>query len=97
MIPVTVNKADNIFLKVISDEYLASTFNLEPQRYRSIDEGKRSLNPYVKAIAEIIDQLNKKISSAKSEMHIRNQVGPVVLDESEFSSIYKKIVSSLSK
>lgn len=97
MISETANKADNIFVKVISDEYLASTFNIEPHKYHSLDEGKRALNPYVKAIAEIIDQLNKRISNAKSEMRIRNQAGPVVLDESEFSSIYKKVVSSLSK
>ncbi len=92
-----MSKVDNIFLKIISDERLISTFDIVPSKYRSLDDGKRALNPYVKAIAEIVDQLNKKISVAKSDMRIRNKVGPVVLDEVDFQPIYKKVLSILSK
>ncbi len=92
-----MSKVDNIFLKIISDERLISTFDIVPSKYRSLDDGKRALNPYVKAIAEIVDQLNKKISEAKSDMRIRNKVGPVVLDEVDFQPIYKKVLSILSK
>lgn len=97
MIQITMNKADIIFQKIINDEYLVSTFDLEPNKYHSIVEGKKAINPYVRAIAEIVYQLNERISTVRSDMRIRKQAGPVVLDESEFSSIYKKIVSSLSK
>ncbi len=92
-----MNKVDNMFLKIISDERFASTFDVAPSKYRSLDEGKRALNPHVKAVAEMVDQLNKKINEAKSDMRIRNKVGPVVFTEADFKPIYNKAVSSLSK
>ena len=60
-----MNKSDNMFLKIISDERFASTFDVIPSKYKSLDEGKRALNPHVKAVAEMVDQLNKKIYEAK--------------------------------
>ena len=92
-----MNKVDNMFLKIISDERFASTFDVVPLKYRSLDEGKRALNPHVKAVAEMVDQLNKKINDVKSDMRIRNKVGPVVFTEADFKPIYNKAVSSLSK
>lgn len=92
-----MNKVDNMFLKIISDKRLADAFDFDPSSYRSLDEGKRAVNPYVKAIAEMVDMLNKRISEIKSDMRIRNRVGPVIMNESEYQTIYKKIVSSLSK
>ena len=56
-----MSKVDNIFLKIISDERLISTFDIVPSKYRSLDDGKRALNPYVKAIAEIVDHLGNRI------------------------------------
>ncbi len=92
-----MNKVDNMFLRIISDERLASTFDIVPSKYRSLDEGKRAINPHVKAIAEMVDQLNKKINEVKSDMRVRNKVGPVVLTDSDINSIYKKVLSSLSR
>lgn len=92
-----MNKVDYIFLKIISDERLASTFDIIPSKYQSLNEGKKALNPYVKAIAEIVDQLNRKISEVKSDMRIRNEVGPVVLTDSDFKPIYNKVLSLFSK
>ena len=92
-----MNKVDVIFLKIISDERLASTYDIEPSKYRSLDEGKRAINPHVRAIAEMVDQLNRKINEVKSDMRVRNKVGPVVLTDADFKPIYNKIVSSLSK
>jgi len=92
-----MNKVDYMFLKIISDERLASTFDIIPSKYQSLNEGKKALNPYVKAIAEIVDQLNRKISEVKSDMRIRNEVGPVVLTDSDFKPIYNKVLSLLSK
>lgn len=86
-----------MFLKIISDERLASTFDIIPSKYPSLNEGKKALNPYVKAIAEIVDQLNRKISEVKSDMRIRNEVRPVVLTDSDFKPIYNKVLSLLSK
>lgn len=92
-----MNKVDNMFLRIISDEQFASTFDINPSKYRDLNEGKRALNPQVKAIAELIDQLNKKINDVKSDMRIRNKVGPVVLTDTDFNAIYKKVLSMLSK
>ncbi len=92
-----MNKVDTMFLKIISDEQLSSAFDINPSKYRDLNEGKRALNPQVKAIAELIDQLNKKINDVKSDMRIRNKVGPVVLTDTDFNSIYKKVLSMLSK
>lgn len=92
-----MSKVDNMFVKIISDKRLADTFDFEPSDYGSLNEGKRAVNPYVKAIAEMVDMLNKKVSEIKSDMGIRNRVGPVMMNESDFQTIYKKIVSSLSK
>ena len=92
-----MSKVDNMFLKIISDERLASTFDIVPSKYRSLDDGKRALNPYVKAIAEIVDLLNKNINEMKSDMRIRNKIGPVVLVDEDMAPIYKKALSLLPK
>ncbi len=92
-----MSKVDNMFLRIISDERFASTFDIVPSTYRSLDDGKRSLNPQIKAVAEMIHQLNMKINDVKSDMRIRNKVGPVVLTDADFKPIYNKIVSMLSK
>lgn len=90
-------KIDNLFLKIISDEQLTKAYNINPNKYRDLDAGKRAIEPSVRAIAEMVDLLNKKINDVKSDMRIRNQVGPVILDDAVFQSIYKKVVSTLSK
>ena len=92
-----MGKADKIFLKIINDERLASYLDIVPSKYRSLDEGKKTINPHVRAIAEIIDMLNKKINDVKSDMKVRNKVGPVLLDEACFDTIYKKVLSFLLK
>lgn len=92
-----MSKIDNIFLKIISDEKLIKAYGINPKMYRDLEAGKRTGNVYVKTIAEIVDQLNKKINEVKSDMRIRNKVGPVILDDATFQSIYKKAVSSLNK
>ena len=92
-----MSKIDNIFLKVISDEKLVNTFDIQPGKYSTLDDGKRAMNPHVRAIAEILAQLYEKINEVQSDMRIRNKVGPVVLNDADFQFIYKKVVSSLSK
>ncbi len=92
-----MNKLDLIFTKVISDNVFAKNFDVDTSKYTSIEEGKRSLNPQVRAAAELVEMLGKKIGEEESNMRIRNKVGPVVLNESDLQVIYRKIVASLSK
>lgn len=92
-----MSKVDNMFLKIINDERLASTFDIVPSKYRSLDDGKRAVNPYVKAIADIIDELNININKVKEDMIIRNKLGPVVMEDADFQPIYKKVLSLLTK
>ena len=92
-----MNKLDLIFTKVISDNAFAKNFDIDASKYTSIEEGKRSLNPHVRAAAELVEMLSKKVGEEESNMRIRNKVGPVVLNESDQQVIYRKIVASLSK
>ena len=92
-----MSNIDNIFRRVLADEQLVREFNINAARINSVSDGKRAVNPQVKAIAEILDQLNKKISETKSDMNIRKKSGPVVLADSDFQTIYKKVVAQLSK
>lgn len=92
-----MKKIDYLFLKIINDERLIATFDIQPSKYKCLEDGKRALNPQVQAIAETLSLMNKKISEIKSDMRIRNKVGPVVLNEADYQVIYKKVVSILSK
>jgi hypothetical protein len=92
-----VSKTDNLFLRIINDEQLVATFDIDPSRYTCIEDGRESDHPQVHAIAEIISLMSRKINDTKSEMRIRQKTGPVVFDESDYQPIYKKVVSMLSK
>lgn len=92
-----MKKLDLIFCKVINDSAFARNFDIEASKYTTIEEGKRSLNPYVKAVAELVEMLSKRIGEVESDMRIYNKVGPVVLSDSDLQVIYRKITSSLSK
>lgn len=92
-----MDKLDNLFIRIINDEQLVSSFDIDPSKYESLEDGKKSLNPQVRAIAEILSQLNKRINEVRADMNLRNKMGPVVLSETDFTPIYKKVVSSFSK
>lgn len=92
-----MSKIDTLFTKIIRDESFANYFDIQPSLYNTLEEGKRSLNPHIKAVAELLDQLNQKISIAQSDMRIFNKVGHVILADSDQQAIYRKIVSLLSK
>lgn len=92
-----MSRLEKLFQKVINDETISRTFDIDPSKYPSIDYAKRSLNPQVKAIVETLLLLDKKIAEEKSEMRIRNKVGPINLDDSDFQPIYRKILSTLTK
>lgn len=90
-------KSDLIFQKIISNERFADAYNITATKYQSLDSGRRALQPEVRAVAEIVHDLNIQIDQKKSDMRIRKQSGPVVIDASFFQTLYRKIVSSLGK
>ena len=93
-----MSKIDTLFLKIIADERIVSTYGINTSKYRSLAEGKKEiLQPQVRAVAEIVEQLNTCINKAKDEMTTRNKVGPVVLNDADFEPIYNKVVAMITK
>ena len=92
-----MSKVDNIFVRIVRDEKLQRQFEYDASRYRDLAEGKRSANKYVRAIAEIIELLNLKIVEIKSDMKLKHLSGPVIMNDNDFQSIYKIVVTSLNK
>lgn len=93
-----MDRKDILFLKLLKDEQFASAFNIDASKYRSIEDGKRDLqNASVRALAEIVEQMSKKIGVARSDMNSARKTGSVKLPDSDFTPIYKTVISLLSK
>lgn len=92
-----MSKLDNIFLRIIQDEEFEDTIGNEATRVENLEDGKKSLNKHIRAIAEILDQLNKKLATVRSDMHVKGKTGNIVIDDAEYQAVYRKIVSLLSK
>ena len=92
-----MSKLDNIFLRIIQDSQFADTIGNDALRIRNLDDGKRAVNKHIKAVAEVLDMLNKKLAEARSDMSIKGKTGNVVIDDSEYQTIYRKVVSLLTK
>lgn len=90
-------KSDLIFQKIISNKKFADAYNVDPSKYPNLDAGKRALQPEVRAVSEIVHDINFQIEQKKADMRIRKQSGPVALDSSSLQTLYRKIVASLSK
>ena len=90
-------KNDLIFQKIISNKRFADAYNVVPSKYPNLDAGKRALQPEVRAVSEIVHDINFQIEQKKADMRIRKQSGPVTLDPSFLQTLYRKIVASLSK
>lgn len=54
-------KNDLIFQKIISNEKFADAYNITATKYQNLDSGRRALQPEVKAVAEIVHDLNIQI------------------------------------
>lgn len=89
-------KSDLIFQKIISNKKFADAYNITPSRFPNLDAGRRALQPEVRAVSDIVHDINIQIEQKKSDMRIRKQSGPVTLDTSFFQTLYRKIVASLS-
>lgn len=93
-----MNRQDILFLKILSDEQLATAFSIDASKYRSIEEGKKDLqNANVRAVAEIVEQVGKKISIAKSNMNAMREDGSVKLPPADFTPTYNTVLALLTK
>ena len=58
-----MGKIDVLFHEIISDKDMVNAFDYEPDDYTKIDKGIQSRNKYVKAIANMLLQYDKKHNS----------------------------------
>lgn len=92
-----MSKLDNIFRMVISDPGIQKEYNIDLEKYDTVKKALDSRDPFVQSIATIVSMLDQKIEAKKMDMRIHRDNGPVVLEESDNSAIYRKVVSILSK
>lgn len=91
-----MGKYDILFEKIVTSEELANELGHDARRYKTIADAKKAVsNKKVRAIAEIISEVGSKFDMKKSNARIHSE--EATLDESEFQSIYRKIVSLLTK
>lgn len=90
-----MGKIDVIFHEIISDEDMVNAFDYKPSDFPTIDRGVKSRNKYVKAIATMLLQYDKKVEEVRMDMRIKNQTGKVVMKENVFESIYRKLVKDM--
>lgn len=90
-----MSKYDTLFVKVLRNERFAKAIGPDVNRYNTIEEGKKAINKQIKAIAEIIGELGKKIEHTKSNGKHEGSV--TSLDPSEYQSVYRKVLSILTK
>lgn len=90
-----MGKIDVIFHEIISNENMVEAFDYEPSDYQTIDRGVKSRNKYVKAIANMLLQYDKKVEEVKMDMRIKNESGKVVIKENVFEAIYRKFVKDM--
>lgn len=91
-----MGKYDILFEKIVSDEKLSELLGADAKRYKTTADAKKSImNKKLKAVAEIIDEVGALYEKKKSEARINSE--EVSLNDSDFNSIYRKVVSHLTK
>lgn len=91
-----MGKYDKLFEKIVTNDELASELGMDARRYKTVADAKKAVtNKKVRAIAEIISEVGSKLDLKKSNARVLSEVA--TLDESEYQSIYRKIVSLLTK
>ena len=88
-------KLDTLFQEIMSDEDMMAEFGYTPADYASIERGSKSRNKYVKAIANMLLQYDKKVEEVRMDMRIKNTTGKVVIKDNVLESIYRKLVKDL--
>ena len=91
-----MGKYDILFEKIVTSEEFNGELGIDVRRYNTVaDAQKAVLNKKIRAIAEIISELGSKYDFKKANARIHSE--EMMLDESEFQNIYRKIVSLLTK
>lgn len=91
-----MGKYDILFEKIVASEEFADELGADARRYRTIADAKKAImNKKLRAVAEIISEVGSKYDLKKSNANILSR--DVTMDEAEFQSIYRKIVSLLTK
>lgn len=91
-----MGKYDKLFEKIVTNDELASELGMDARRYKTVADAKKAVtNKKVRAIAEIISEVGSKLDLKKSNARVLSEVA--TLDESEYQTIYRKIVSLLTK
>ena len=91
-----MGKYDKLFEKIVTNDELASELGMDARRYKTVADAKKAVtNKKVRAIAEIISEVGSKLDLKKSNARVISEVA--TLDESEYQTIYRKIVSLLTK
>lgn len=91
-----MGKYDTLFEKIVTNDELASELGMDARRYKTVADAKKAVtNKKVRAIAEIISEVGSKLDLKKSNARVLSEVA--TLDESEYQTIYRKIVSLLTK
>lgn len=88
-------KIDTIFHAIISDEDMVSAFDYKPADYPTIEKGVKSRNKYIKSIANMLLQYDKKVEEVKMDMRIKNETGKVVIKDNVFEIIYRKLIKDM--
>ena len=91
-----MGKYDTLFEKIVTNDELASELGMDARRYKTVADAKKAVtNKKVRAIAEIISEVGSKLDLKKSNARVLSE--GATLDESEYQTIYRKIVSLLTK
>lgn len=91
-----MGKYDTLFEKIVTNDELASELGMDARRYKTVADAKKAVtNKKVRAIAEIISEVGSKLDLKKSNARVLSE--EATLDESEYLTIYRKIVSLLTK
>lgn len=90
-----MTKLDNIFLRVISNPKLCEEFQVDPAEFSNINEGLLSNDPHVHTIAQMLVDIDAKVSEMKSSDLFGPKETPLELSDTQKSTIYKRVLQSL--
>ena len=91
----TMGKYDILFERIVTSKELSDELGPDAGRYKTVADAKKAVsNKKIRAIAEIISEVGYKFDLKKSDARLYSE--ETTLDESEFQSIYRKIVSLLN-
>lgn len=92
-----MGKLDTMFHEIISYDEFVEKYDYNPDDYQKISVGCNSSNQYVRAIANMLLDLDKLVEDKKMDMRIKHQTGKVVIDQSAWDAIYRKLNKNLEK